>query len=114
MTEIQGIARIKIHDGKLEAFKRVARQCMDVVRTKDTGTLQYELYLNEDETECVVLERYADSESMIQHTTNIGDLMQEMLSASTITGEVCGAVTPAIVRALAGTPVRLFRPYQAL
>lgn len=31
MNEIQGIARLKIHDGKLEGFKRVASQCMQVV-----------------------------------------------------------------------------------
>src|SRR5882762_10871401 len=49
MSEIQGIARLQIHDGKLEEFKRVASQCMQVVRTKDTGTLQYELYFNEDQ-----------------------------------------------------------------
>jgi len=58
MNEIQGIARLKIYDGKLEEFKRLQSQCMQVVRTKDTGTLQYELYFNEDQTECLVLERY--------------------------------------------------------
>ncbi len=31
MNEIQGIARLKIHDGKLEEFKRVVSQCMQVV-----------------------------------------------------------------------------------
>src|SRR5258708_3494821 len=38
MDEIQGIGRLKILGGKLEEFKRVASQCMQVVRTKDTGT----------------------------------------------------------------------------
>ena len=38
MTEIQGIARIKIHHGKFDEFKRISTQCMDVVRTKDIGT----------------------------------------------------------------------------
>ena len=113
MTEIQGIARIKIHDGQLEEFKRVASQCMKVVRTKDAGTLQYELYLSEDQTECVVLERYRDSQSLIQHMKNIGGLMQDMLNRSTISGEICGAATPELVKALDGTPVRLFSPYQA-
>ena len=114
MTEIQGIARIKIHDGKLDEFKRVSTQCMDVVRTKDTGTLQYVLYLNEDQTECVVLERYRDSESLLQHMKNIGGLMQDMLNTSTISGEICGAATPELVKALDGAPVRLFSPYQDL
>jgi len=64
MNEIQGMARLKIHDGKLEEFKRVASQCMQVVRTNDTGTLQYEFYFNEDQTERLVLERYRDAQSL--------------------------------------------------
>jgi hypothetical protein len=27
---------------------------MDIVRTKDSGTLQFDIYLNDDESECVV------------------------------------------------------------
>jgi hypothetical protein len=34
MNEIQGIARLKIHDGKLEHFKRVASQCMQSRRSR--------------------------------------------------------------------------------
>jgi hypothetical protein len=38
--------------------KRLSAQCMEIVRTKDTGTLQYETYVNDDQSECIVLERY--------------------------------------------------------
>jgi quinol monooxygenase YgiN len=38
MSEIQVTARLKIHDGKLEEFKRVAEKCLQSVRTKDSGT----------------------------------------------------------------------------
>jgi quinol monooxygenase YgiN len=80
MNEIQCIARLKIHDGKLEEFKRVASQCMQVVRTKDTGTLQYELYFNEDQTERLVLERYRDAQSLLERHKNIGGLMDALLA----------------------------------
>jgi quinol monooxygenase YgiN len=114
MDEIQGIGRLKIHDGKLEEFKRVASQCMQVVRAKDTGTLQYELYFNEDQTECLVLERYRDVQSLLQHQSNIGGLMDALLKTCTGSSEACGTATPELVKALKGSPVRLFRPYQAL
>jgi quinol monooxygenase YgiN len=114
MNEIQGIARLQIHDGKLEEFKRVASQCMQVARTKDTGTLQYELYFNEDETECIVLERYRDVQSMLQHQNNIGGLMDALLKTCTGSGVACGKATTELIKALEGSPVRLFRPYQAL
>ncbi|AYC32985.1 hypothetical protein D3880_11660 [Pseudomonas cavernae] len=114
MNEIQGIARLKIHDGKLEEFKQVASQCMEVVRTKDTGTLQYELYFNADQTECLVLERYRDSQALMEHLKNIGGLMDAMLKTCTAAGEVCGNAAPELVRVLEGSPVRLFTPYQSL
>jgi len=113
MNEIQGIARLKIHDGKLEEFKRAASQCMQVVRTKDTGTLQYELYFNEDQTECLVLERYRYVQALLQHQNNIGGLMGTLLETCTGSGEACGKATPELIKALEGSPVRLFTPYQA-
>lgn len=114
MNEIQGISRLKIHDGKLEEFKHVASQCMQVVLAKDTGTLQFELYFNEDQSECIVLERYRDATSLLAHQNNIGGLMGALLKTCTGSGEVCGAATPELAKALDGSPVRLFSPYQAL
>jgi len=35
----------------------LSAQAMEIVRTKDTGTLQYDIYFNDDQSECVVLER---------------------------------------------------------
>lgn len=43
MKEIKGIARVKFLPGKLEEWKRLTEQAMGIVRTKDTGTLQYDL-----------------------------------------------------------------------
>jgi len=114
MTEVQGVGRLKIRDGQLEEFKRVASQFMQVARTKDTGTLQYELYLNEDQTECLVLERYRDVQSLLQHQNNLGRLMDALLKTCTGSGEACGKATPELIKALAGSPVRLFSPYQTL
>jgi hypothetical protein len=57
MSELLCIARLKIHHGKLDEFKHLAARCVELVRTKDTGTLQYELYFNSDNTECLVFER---------------------------------------------------------
>src|SRR5258708_16079243 len=104
MNEIQGIARLQIHDGKLEEFKRVASQCMQVVRTKDTGTLQYELYFNEDQTECIVLERYRDVQSMLQHHNNIGRLMDALLKTCTCPALPCLQPPPQLIQPLQSHP----------
>src|SRR3954447_8321177 len=100
MNEIQGIGRLKIHDGKLEEFKRVVSQFVQVARTKDVGTLQYELYFNDDQTECLVLERYRDVQSLLQHQNNIAGLMDALVKTCTVSGEACGQATPELIKAL--------------
>lgn len=40
MSELQGMARFTFHEGKVEEFKRLSAQAMEIVRTKDAGTLQ--------------------------------------------------------------------------
>jgi quinol monooxygenase YgiN len=114
MNEIQGIGRLKIRDGKLEEFKRVASQFMQVVRAKDNGTLQYELYFNEDQSECLVLERYRDVQSLLEHQHNVGGLMDSLRKTCTGSSEVCGTPTPELLKALNGSPVRLLTPYRTL
>ena len=47
-TELQAIVRFRFHDGDVEEFKRLSDQCMETVRAKDTGTLQYDTYFNDD------------------------------------------------------------------
>ena len=113
-SEIQGIARLKVHPGKLEEFKRLQAECMELVRTKDTGTLQYEAYFNEDKTECLVLERYRDSQALLDHFKNMGDTMAAIFETCTGHGEVCGTPSPELRKALEGSPVRIFTPYQSL
>jgi quinol monooxygenase YgiN len=111
MSELQGIARYKFHDGKLEEFKRLSAQCMEIVRTKDTGTLQYEIYFNDDQSECIVHERYRDSEALIEHTAHLGDMMEAILATGSVSGEVLGEPSAELRAKLADSEVRLFTPF---
>jgi quinol monooxygenase YgiN len=113
--ELQSIVRFKFHEGKLEEFKRLSAVCMEIVRSKDPGTLQYDTFFNEDESECIVLERFRDLDALLQHGANIGDeLMAAIVATGECFGELLGPV-PAEVRAnLAGGPVQVFLPYRAL
>jgi quinol monooxygenase YgiN len=67
MSEHLGIARFKFNEGKREEYKRLSAQAIEIVRTKDSGTLQYDTYFNDDQSECIVIERYRDSEALIEH-----------------------------------------------
>jgi quinol monooxygenase YgiN len=114
VSELQGVARFKFHEGKLEEFKRLSAQAMEIVRTKDTGTLQYEIYFNDDQSECIVLERYKDSEALIEHAAHLGDLSEEILATGYVSGELLGEPGAELRANLADGPVRLFTPYQSM
>jgi quinol monooxygenase YgiN len=114
VSELHGIARFKIHEGKLEEFKRLSTQCMEIVRTKDTGTLEYVIYFNDDQSEAIVHERYRDSEALIEHTAHLGDLGEAVLATGSVSGELLGEPSAELRAGLAGSPVRLFTPFLAL
>ncbi len=109
-----GIARFKIHESKLEEFKRLSAQCMEIVRTRDTGTLQYEIYFNDDQSECIVLERYRDSEALIEHAAHVGDLMEAIVATGSVSGELLGEPNAELRANLADGPVGLFTLYQSM
>ena len=109
MSELQGIARFKFHPGKVEEYKRLAAQAMEIVRTKDTGTLQYEVYFNHDESECVVLERFRDSEALIEHAANLADISEAVLATGSVEGELLGEPSEELrARLVDGEQPRLF------
>ena len=114
MSELQGIARFKFQEDTLEEFKRLAAQCMEIVRTKDTGTLQYDIYFNDDQSECIVHERYRDSEALIEHAAHLGDLNEAILATGFVSGELLGEPSAELRAMMADGEVRLFTPYQSM
>jgi quinol monooxygenase YgiN len=112
VSELQGIARFRIHDGRLDEFKRLAARCMDIVRTRDSGTLQYELFFNDDQSQCIVLERYRDSAALMEHFSNLGEVADASMATGSVSGELLGNPSAELRAALAAGPVRLFTPFQ--
>jgi hypothetical protein len=87
---------------------------MEIVRTKDTGTLQYDIYFNDDQSECIVLERYRDSDALIEHAAHVGHLMEAILATGSVSGELLGEPSAELRAKLAGSEVRLFTPFQSM
>ena len=114
MNEIKGIARVKFLPGKVEEWKRLTRQAMEIVRTKDTGTLQYEIFFNADETEAIIFERYRDADAALDHFINISHLMAPLMETATIAGEVLGNPNAEMRRNLTGEQPKLFTPWMTM
>jgi quinol monooxygenase YgiN len=114
VSELQGIARFRFREGKLEEFRRLSARAMEIARTRDTGTLQYEIYFNNDQSECIVLERYRDSEALIEHGAHLGELAGAILATGSVTSACLGEPSAKLRALLAGSPVELFTLYLSL
>ena len=114
MGELIGIARFRFHPGKVEEYKRLSAQAMDIVRAKETGTLEYAIYFNEDESEAVVIERFASSEALLEHGANMSEISPQVLATATVEGELLGEPNAELRAKLTGPEPQLFTPYISL
>jgi hypothetical protein len=87
---------------------------MDIARAKDTGTPQYEIYFNDDETECVIYERYRDAEAVIEHGGHIGDVMQAVFATGSGSSVLLGEPNAQLAAMLAGGGVAVYKPFLSM
>ena len=116
MSELLGIARFRFHEGKRDEYLRLSEQARALVEANEPGTLQYDLFLNGDQSECMIVERYRDSEAAMAHAANVGHLFGDVLATVTIMhGELLGEPSPELRAKLAGNdlPV-IFTPYRPM
>lgn len=114
MSQLQILAKMTIHDGKLDAFKDLARQCAAIVREKDTGTLVYDWYFNSDETVCRLHEKYSSSDACLQHMSNVGDLLGILFGMCDISLEVHGTPSEQLIGLVSGMDVTLYDHFVGL
>jgi quinol monooxygenase YgiN len=112
--ELIGIARFRFLEGRRDEYLRLTEQANALVAANEPGTLQYDLFLNDDRTECVSVERYRDSEAAMAHAENVGPLFGDVLATVEIVhGELLGEPSPELRARLAGSDVPMvFTPYR--
>ena len=114
MSELRISAGLDVHDGMLDGFRAAAAACIQAVREKDTRTLQYDWYHNEDHSKYIVLEHYRDSEAVLEHLDNLGELLGALLETCDLTVDVFGNPSAELVEAAAAFPTRVYTPLQGL
>ena len=55
-----------------------------------------------------------DSEALIEHLANLGDLSEAILATGSVSGELLGEPSAELRANLADSPVRLFTPYLSM
>ena len=114
MSNLQVTARLTVHEGKLNEFKEVAAQCMQSVRERDSGTLQYDWFFNADQTECEVRETYRDSDAVFEHIANLGETLGALLSVSDMDLRIYGAPSPELVEATSDMGATIYTTFQSI
>jgi quinol monooxygenase YgiN len=114
MSNLQITARYQIHNGKLEEYKKLAEECLSLVKAKDKDTLQFDWYFDEEQTECVLRETYPDSNALLAHLGNIGELLGKLLAVGDFSAEVYGQPSDELLKATSGLKLKVYTFYQGL
>ncbi|HXZ70634.1 MAG TPA: hypothetical protein VEH31_07170 [Streptosporangiaceae bacterium] len=73
MANLEVHAHLKIRPGQLEGFRVQVAELMRLTREKDTQTIRYDWFINEDGTECEVHEAYLSEQGLIEHNAHVMD-----------------------------------------
>jgi quinol monooxygenase YgiN len=76
-NQIHFRAEFTIEEGKIEEYKKLVQDMSRVVEANEPDTINYQFYINREETRCIVLETYANSEAALAH--NVGVASQTIL-----------------------------------
>ena len=71
LSQLQVIARVRVRPGQLEGFQAQAAEILRQAQDKDTQTVRYDWFLNQDHTECEVHEAYLREEGLIEHNQHV-------------------------------------------
>ena len=111
---IDVVAHFDLSNADLNEFRDWAAKCLESVKTKDTGTIRYDWYLDETSGKCTVLETYKDSSAVLEHAGNLGDLMGPAVEKFGLSGIVYGEATAELKGALEGLDIQYFSALQSL
>ena len=106
MDRIQASVRFpKISPDNLDKFKSLAAEALKIA-ADEPGVLQYDWFFNADETECRVRETFANSDAVLAHLGNVGEILGPVVQlGGGLEIELFGSPSDELLQALA-----MFRP----
>jgi quinol monooxygenase YgiN len=113
MEQIQLTATLpQIASSDLAEFKDLAARALELTKGEAT-TLQYDWFFSDDETRCVVRETYANSDAILAHMSNLGDLIGKLADlGGGVEVEVFGQPSPELLDAAAVFEPTVYRFFQ--
>jgi len=80
------------------------------------GTLQTALswYFDESQKECVLRETYPDSNALLTHLGNIGELFGKLVALGDFSAEVYGQPSEELLQATTGLNIKVYTFFQGI
>ena len=101
--------QLSIKEGKLDDFKAIVSTMVDITKMNEPNTLVYEYHINEDGTECHLLETFKDSDAFMVHLGNVGHLFDTLFESATMTpAKIYGSPSAELQQALDPLGVEYF------
>jgi len=98
-----------IKEGKLDDFKAIVNTMVEITNLNEPNTLVYEYHINEDDTECHLLETFKDSDAFMVHLGNVGHLFDTLFESATMTrAKIYGSPSAELHQALDPLGVEYF------
>ena len=79
-------AELSISPGKLDEFKKLATEAIEIVEANEPNLLSYEWFFNADQSKCYILEWYKNLKAVPIHLENVGNLLDPLLELAPLTG----------------------------
>lgn len=104
---ILGVMTAEILPGKVQELRSVCEKLSRVTEENEPGALEYEWWVHDEKT-LHIFERYADSDAVINHLKNVGELLGELGACTRTTGMfIYGTPSDALREALQPGPTYL-------
>jgi quinol monooxygenase YgiN len=104
-----------IAPGKIDEFKKIAQELIDVVEEKEPKTLRYQWYFNMDQSKCYLVEEYPNAAAVRIHILHAGLFVRKMLRVSKVTRfTVIGKLNRVPRKALTASGAQNFRYWNGL
>lgn len=76
------VLELSIKDGEFDNFRKLMGEMINGTRDNEPGALNYEWTISEDNKNCHIYERYADSAATLTHLATFGEKYAERFLAA--------------------------------
>ena len=81
-SRVYVLTEFTIAPGKVDAFKEIAQELLEVVKEKESETLRYLWYFAKDESKSYLVEEYPNAAALRAHIIHVGIIIPKLMRIS--------------------------------